>query len=392
MPKVVLVGGPDVDARLELGQQLAGDYDVQVFGSSPALAPAFAGHGVAYHCYPLTRRANPIADLRTLLHLRSAFRSARADVVHAFDTKPGIWGAIAARWAGVPVVVGTVTGLGSLYVAEGLKARLMRSVYQRLQRLACRCSDLTVFQNHDDVRQLVAAGVVPQDRTRVILGSGVACDRYAQERVGAPERDRLRQELGIPAAATVVTMVGRVTRSKGVLEFMAAADAVRARAGPVRFLLVGPADEDVLDRLTPAELAALRRSVIWPGPRRDVPAVLAISDVFVLPSAYREGIPRVLLEAAAMGLPLVTTDSPGCNEVVVDGSNGALVAIGDVPALTRAIERLVEQPQLRRSWGAASRERAVTRFDLRIVAEQTRQVYAELLARKQLADQPRLPR
>jgi len=202
VPKVVLVGGPDVDARLELVQQLAGDYDVSVFGSSRALAPAFAGQGVAYHCYPLTRKVNPIADLRTLLHLRSAFRRTRADVVHAFDTKPGVWGTIAARWAGVPVVVGTVTGLGSLYVAEGMKARLMRSVYQRLQRMACRCSDLTVFQNHDDVRQLVAAGVAQQGRTRVILAresraigtrknasarrSGTGCGRNWASRPGRP--------------------------------------------------------------------------------------------------------------------------------------------------------------------------------------------------------------
>ena len=379
--RVALVGGPDVDARLDLMRILARDFEVVAYGSSPDLARAFGAQGFEYHWYPLSRRVNPFADLRTITHLRSHFRRQQPDIVHTFDTKPGVWGCIAARLARVPVIVGTVTGLGSLYTGGGLKVRALRRTYQMLQRIACRAAHLTIFQNRDDARQLVAAGVVPEAKTAVILGSGVATDDYAPERVGAAERARLRQELGIRADETVVAMIARVTRTKGVLEFMAAARAVAGRQPSTRFLLVGPEDTDSLDRLGAAELAELRRTVTWPGRRRDIAAVLAITDVFVLPSAYREGIPRVLLEAAAMGLPLITTDSPGCNEVVEQDRNGCLVPTGDVPALTAAIERLVAQPALRRRFGAESRQRAVTRFALAVIAEQTRATYRRLLER-----------
>jgi N,N'-diacetylbacillosaminyl-diphospho-undecaprenol alpha-1,3-N-acetylgalactosaminyltransferase len=148
----------------------------------------------------------------------------------------------------------------------------------------------------------------------------------------------------------------------------------------VRFLLIGPNDDSSLDRLSRAELAQLKQVVSWSGPRRDIPVVLASSDIFVLPSAYREGIPRVLLEAASMGLPIVTTDSAGCNEVVEDSVNGLLVPVHDATALGKALLRLVADSELRARFGEASRRRALEHFDLSIVVEQTRSVYRRLLA------------
>jgi glycosyltransferase involved in cell wall biosynthesis len=255
--------------------------------------------------------------------------------------------------------------------------------YQRLQTFACRVSDLTVFQNHDDAHQFVAAGVVSQEKTLVILGSGVATDLYAPTQVSVSERDQLRGELGVTPSAIVVTMVGRVIRSKGVLEYMAAAQEVRARCPSVHFLLIGADDNESLDRLSSEELTQLRQALTWPGQRCDIPTVLALSNIFVFPSAYREGVPRVLLEAASMGLPIVTTDSPGCREVVENGVNGFLVPVRDPGALSRAIFRLVEMPELCRRFGRLSRQRAVERFDISVVAEQTRSLYRRLLARKE---------
>jgi glycosyltransferase involved in cell wall biosynthesis len=135
-----------------------------------------------------------------------------------------------------------------------------------------------------------------------------------------------------------------------------------------------------MDRLEPAELATLERELVWTGPRDDVPALLAAADVMAFPSGYGEGIPRVLLEAASMALPIVTTDAPGCREVVVEGENGLLVPIGDAAALTAALERLADEPALRRRFGEKGRERALRRFDLAVVAERTRLLYRELLA------------
>jgi glycosyltransferase involved in cell wall biosynthesis len=380
-PRVVIVGGPDVDARIELMHRLDDAFDLNALGSLPALEAKFSAEGFKYGSYRLSRHVDPVGDLATLSQLVLAFRRLKPQIVHAFDTKPGVWACLAARLAGVPAVVGTVTGLGSLYGSADLPTRLARRAYEMLQALACRASDLTVFQNREDPRHFVAAGITAPGKALVIAGSGVRTDVFAPDLIPEQERARLRDELGILPGQAVVTMISRVMRSKGVPEFMAAARDVGTTHPQTRFLLVGPADEESMDRLSAAELAELRETVTWPGPRTDIPLVLAVSDVFVLPSAYREGIPRVLLEAASMGLPIVTTDTPGCNEAVEDGVNGLLVPVQDPAALARAVVRLIERPDLRHRLGQASRQRAVERFDLSVIAAQTRAMYRQLLAR-----------
>lgn len=380
LPNVLLVGGPDVDARLELMHCLKDAFNFSAFGSDPTLHDRFSTEGFSYSRYSLNRQTNPALDLLTFGQLMFAFRKLEPQIVHTFDTKPCVWARLAARLAGVPVIIGTLPGLGSLYASNSLKTRLVRLIYKRLQTLACRLSDLTIFQNHDDARQFIAAGVVREQKATVILGSGVSTDLFNPARVSDVKQRQLRAELGIRPCEIVVTMVSRVIRSKGVLEFMVAAREVGARHPNVRFLLVGPSDDDSVDRLNSAELTQLKQTVTWPGPRRDIPVVLAISDIFVLPSAYREGIPRVLLEAASMGLPIVTTDSPGCNEVAEHRVNGFFVPVRNPAALSRAILRLTEQPELRQRFGQVSRRRAVEDFDLSIIAEQTRAAYQQLLA------------
>ena len=384
LPSVLLVGGPDVDARLELMHCLKDDFKLSAFGSDSTLHDKFLAEGFGYSSYNLSRGANPVLDLLTLSQLVLIFRRLKPLIVHTFDTKPGVWARLAARMAGVPIVIGTLPGLGSLYAADSWKTRIVRFIYERLQALACHLSDLTIFQNHEDARQLIAAGVVPKQKATVILGSGVPTNLFNPARVSEVKQTQLRNELGICPDEIVVTMVSRVIRSKGVLEFMVAAREVSARYPNLRFLLVGPNDDDSVDRLNSAELTQLKQTVIWPGTRRDIPVVLAISDIFVLPSAYREGIPRVLLEAASMGLPIVTTDSPGCNEVAKHGINGFLVGVRNPTELSRTILLLTEQPELRQRFGQASRRRAIEHFDLSSIADQTRTVYQQLLAYKGL--------
>ncbi|MGE5250278.1 MAG: glycosyltransferase family 4 protein [Bacteroidota bacterium] len=385
LARVAIVGTTDVDARMELIRSLSDEFEISVLGSSESLAAKFASEGIDYTTYTLTRRANPILDLYSLVQLFWIFRRLRPALVHTFDTKPSVWARIAARLAGVQVVIGTLPGLGSLYASESFLSRVLRSAYELLQKAACQVSDLTIFQNQDDARQLVENGVVSEAKAMVIPGSGVATAVFARDRVPAAARDELRRELGLQSDELVVTMVSRIIRSKGVLEFAAAARQMRNLLSNLRFLLVGPEDAESLDRLHPAELEELGQAVTWLGARQDVPRILAISDVFVLPSAYREGIPRVLLEAISMGLPVITTDSPGCNEVVEHGSNGFLIQVGDVPALEDAILRLAGDAALRQRFGEISRQLAVERFDLSVIAAQTRAVYEEMLSREILA-------
>jgi glycosyltransferase involved in cell wall biosynthesis len=380
-PRVLLIGGPDVDARLDLMRALAGEFTMAAAGSNPALGPAFERAGFPYFAYSLAGPP-PFADLRALFALGRMLRRFRPHIVHAFDAKPGVYGCLAAARAGVPVIVNTVPGLGSLYVDGGLRRRALRAVYECLQGLASRRADRTTFQNLEDKEEFVACGIVPAGRTALIPGSGVRTDLFDPAILSEEDRRRVRSSLGVPADTLLVTMVARVIRTKGVAEFVAAARDVGRHFPKSRFLLVGAPDPASVDRFPPVELAEFARAVLWPGTCRDVRGVLAASDLFVLPSYLREGIPRALLEAAAMALPLITTDTPGCKEVVEDGVNGFLVPVRDSAALAQAIDLLLRRPDLRREFGPRSRRLAVERFDLSVVAARTRVLYQELLARE----------
>ena len=383
-PRVVFVGGPDVDNRLELIHCLTDTYNVSAVGTLPSLCSRFRAHGIGYVTYRLSRKANALLDLLTLAQLALLFLKTKPQIVHTFDTKPSVWARLAARAAGVPIIIGTLPGLGSLYSGDGVKTRIIRFVYERLQALACHVSDLTIFQNQDDATEFIRRRVVSEKKAMVIPGSGVSTARFTRDDISAAERTQLRRELRVRTDHIVVTMISRVIRSKGILEFAAAAESICTANTRIRFLLVGSQDHESLDRLNSAELAEVKQAVTFLGPRADIRNVLAISDVFVLPSAYREGIPRVLLEAASMGLPIVTTNAPGCREVVEDGVNGVLVPVGDCEALTHAIVSLLEQPRLRQRFGYASRRRAVERFDLSVVAGRTHLLYGRLLRDKGL--------
>jgi glycosyltransferase involved in cell wall biosynthesis len=379
-PRVMIVGGADVAARLPLMERLRGEFELVAVGCGEEPAAAFAARGFAYRAYaPLHARVSPLDDARGFLELTRIFRAERPRIVHAFDTKAGVWGCLAARAARVPVALGTVNGLGFLFREDTWKRRLLATTYRVLQRLACRASNATVFQNPDDARVFVERRLARPERVVLVPGSGVRTDELDPKRFDPVERERLRAGLGLAPDDVMVTMVTRVIRSKGVLELLAAARALRASHPRARFVLVGAHEPESMDRLEPEELRALEAELVWLGRRGDVPALLAASDVMAFPSGYGEGIPRVLLEAAAMALPIVTTDAPGCREVVEPGRSGFLVPIGDVAGLAAALGRLAGDAELRRRLGAAARERAVARFDLAVVAERTRELYRELL-------------
>lgn len=382
-PKVLLVGGPDVDARLDLMRLLSKRFEVAAAGSEPALESRFTAAGFRFRAFPMTRRASPLADLGTFRALVRLLREERPDVVHAFDTKPTVWARLAARRAGVPVVVGTIPGLGSLFASGAARALAARILYEPLQALACRAADLTIFQNEDDRREFEARSIVPRGKSAIVPGSGVRTDLFRPD-VPTERRDALRREWGVAGDDIVVTMVARLARPKGVLEFAAAARGAAARATGgklprIRFVLVGPEDTGGVDRLARHELDEVRAAVTWLGARTDVKEILAASDVFALPSYYREGFPRALVEAAAMALPLVAADVPGSREVVRHRENGYLVPPRDVPALTDALAALASDAGLRRSFGAASRRLAESAFDLGRIAELTGALYLSLL-------------
>jgi glycosyltransferase involved in cell wall biosynthesis/peptidoglycan/xylan/chitin deacetylase (PgdA/CDA1 family) len=377
-PRVLVVGGADVDKRLGLVRELGERFSVTVAGPGPEHRARFEAAGFAYHDYPLTRGASPLSDLGTLTHLTRLVRRMRPDIVHAFATKPAVWARIAARLGSDAVVVGTLPGRGSLFWASGPWVRLLRGIYRTLQTVACRSSDLTIFYNESDARVFIESGVVRPAEAAIVPGSGIPTGEFDPEEVPAGARDGIREEFGVSRDDVLVTMVARAIRTKGVMEYAEAADRLTSELPGVRFLLVGADDPRSVDRLDRAERARVGNTTVWPGHRTDVREILAASDVFVLPS-YGEGIPRALMEAGSMGLPSVTTDVPGCRDVVEDDRNGILVPPRDAEALTEALRSLIADPERRRRLGTEARRVAVERFDTRAIADEIASLYWRLL-------------
>ena len=327
---------------------------------------------------------NPYTEMVSLVSLLRIYRRLRPDVAQHFTIKPNVYGAMAARLAGVPVVVGGVTGLGYAFAEGGRRRSVLRPVARLLYRLTAALSDGVTFQTAHDADVLFgASGRFRRSALVIPGGSGINLAAYSQEAVSAESRREMRAALGISPDAPVVAMASRLLYDKGVAEYVEAARAVRSRLQDAVFVLAGARDPDNRESVTEEDIAAWRRSgdVLLPGHVSDVPCLLALSDVVALPS-YHEGVPRSLIEAAAMGRAIVATAIPGAAAVVEDGVNGTLVPPRDANALAAAIEALLGNAEMRARYGAASRRKAEREFDERVVAERYVAEYARLWGAK----------
>jgi glycosyltransferase involved in cell wall biosynthesis len=376
-PLVCIVGQEWVHLRLPMMRRLR-DLGFRVMAAGAEPGRGFAEEGFEYHQYPFSRGVNPWSDFKTARAFCELFRRVQPDVVHAVQTKPALLAPAAARSAGVPACVRTITGLGSVFAVNSPLSLALRPVYCLMQRRASALADCTVFQNADDRAFYLRKRLVAPDRQALIRGSGVDVGEFLARR-GAPlSRERLRGELGLQGRR-VVTLVGRLMRSKGVMEFLAAAPLVQAAHPDVEFLLVGPPVTSGLEGV-PERVVWASPHVRYLGPRDDVPALLGLTDVFAFPS-YREGLPRALMEAGALGLPLVATDVPGCKEVVVDGWNGRLIPPRNATALALALNDLLADPELCKVLGRRSAEHVAREFHSDRVAEAYAAIYDRLLGR-----------
>jgi glycosyltransferase involved in cell wall biosynthesis/ribosomal protein S18 acetylase RimI-like enzyme len=329
--------------------------------------------GIRHIPWPHATRAwNLGDDVRAFLELLAILRRNRFDVVHTHNPKPGVMGRVAARLAGVPVVVNTVHGL---YVSPEDRAAKRLPVLAA-ERLAARFSDLELYQSEEDLAWARRIGLVRPARS-VLLGNGTDLSRFDAGQAAERGR-RLRRTLGFEDGDVVVGAVGRLVAEKGYHELFAAAREVRRRHSHVRFVVAGSADRDKADAVSDKDLARAAADVAFVGWSGDVPALLAAMDVFVLAS-WREGVPRSAIEAAAMGRPMVLTDIRGCREVARDGVEGLLVPPRDPGRLAEAIARLAGDADLRARLGAAARARAGERFDERRVVDTVVSSYRRLL-------------
>jgi glycosyltransferase involved in cell wall biosynthesis/ribosomal protein S18 acetylase RimI-like enzyme len=377
-PRVAHLTTTDLTLRYLLLGQLrrlrAEGYKVTGISAPGPYAAELEAEGIAFLPWRnATRSWNPVADLRALAELVTLLRRERFDLVHTHNPKPGVIGRLAARLAGVPVVVNTVHGL---YATPEDRLR-KRVAVLGLEWLAARCSNLELYQSEEDLRWARRIRLVPAGRGE-LLGNGTDLERYDPGLVAPGRIAELRRELGIPDDALVVGTVGRLVAEKGYRELFAAARSVRQADPRVRFLAVGAPDLEKADAITEAELEQAAGDAVVTGWRDDVRDLLATMDVFVLAS-WREGMPRSAIEAAAMGRPLVLTDIRGCREVARHEQEALLVPPRDPGALAAAIARLAADPGLRERLATAARDRANERFSEAAVATRIVGHYRRLL-------------
>lgn len=314
------------------------------------------------------REANPLRMLRDLWRIYRILRTERPDLLHNVALKPVLYGSLAAGLAGITPVVNALAGLGSLYTSGRVGIRSLRTLLRPLLRkLLSRSGSRVIVQNPDDLATLVDLAIIPVHQAVLIRGAGVDTDSL--------------QPIPEPVTPPVVVLAARMLWSKGVGEFVEAARLLRQQGCMARFVLVGDIDPDNGDSIDHARLMTWHSSGVieWWGYRDDVPEIFSNSHIVCLPSCYGEGIPRVLLEAAALARPIITTDWPGCREVVRHDWNGLLIPPRNAPALAAAIQGLLKEPERRRRMGRNGRQRAIEAFTLTRVAQEILAVYRALL-------------
>jgi len=376
-PHLLLVGGEDHDLRIPFLLALrASGFRVAAAGTGDP-AP-FLRAGLDYHPFKFNRFVNPLADWAAVAKLARLFADVRPGLVQCFDTKPNLLAPFAARRvAGLPVVR-TINGLGWMHSSNAPLALALRPVFCALHRVAARSAAATVFQNREDQAYFKRHRMEGGRPSHLIPGSGVDIESFDQRAAAGPSAAQLRQELGLGAAEVVVT-VTRLTRQKGIPTLLKAAARVHAVRPGVRFVLVGPREGEGPSAVTEAEIAAHRPYVVATGKRTDVPALLAMADVFVFPTEYREGVPRALLEAALAGLPIVATRMPGCTDVIRDGESGLLVPPRSPGALADRILTMLHDPAAGRAMGGRAAALVRRDFGLELTAGRYARIYTELL-------------
>lgn len=298
-------------------------------------------------------------DLAYWKALKRVIKEKQPDIVFSYTIKPVIYGCLAAKSNRVPHICAMVTGLGRVYASSGMKAKAIRLITKFLYKRAFAACDTVIFQNKDDIQELVSQHYLPEEKTALVNGSGVNMNRFA------------RTEL---PARPVFLMVSRIIREKGVMEYCEAARAVKAEHPEARFILLGGFDSSI---------GALQKediqpyvddgSIEFPGEVKDPVAYYQQSSVFVLPSYYREGLPRTILEAMSCGRATITTDWPGCREPIVDGENGYLVPIRDAKALAQKMKNLVEDQDLLLRMADSAYEKCRAMYAVEIVNAQMRE-------------------
>ncbi len=343
-------------------------WDVHVTCRVNRDGPKIRAEGFTLHPLRLNRRSrNPFRELVTVGHLTALYRREKPDLVHHVALKPVLYGALAARLTRLPCAIHALIGLGAVFTGER-DSLLRRGITLAFRFLLNRRGDRILVQNRDDSAFFAEKIGLPAARIHLIRGSGVDTRHFAPE----PEP---------PAGPIVAGFAGRLLSDKGVFELLDAARILKDKGVDMSFRLAGTPDPDNPRSLHETDLETAPENVSFCGRLEDMAAFWQGVHIGVLPS-YREGLPKALLEAAACGRPLVTTDVPGCRELVKDGENGLLIPAGNGPQLAEALEKLAKAPDLRQRLGHTARTSVERHFSQSIVAQEIVALYTECAGRK----------
>ncbi|MBM7841717.1 glycosyltransferase family 4 protein [Herpetosiphon giganteus] len=384
-PLVLHIATADMGLRFLLLEQLQAiqhaGYQVRGVASDGPYRAEVEAAGIPVEVVTMPRSVTPTSDLVAVAKLVRLFRRLKPTIVHTHNPKPGLLGQLAARLAGVPIIINTIHGF---YFHEHSSPK-QRHFYIAMEKIAARCSHAILSQNREDLATALATKIARPEQIS-LLGNGINLDVFDRRAVSQTEVAAARQALGIPADAQVIGAVGRLVAEKGYHELFRACQQLMATRPNVHLLVVGPEEPHKADGLTAASAAdyGIAERSHFAGMRRDMPVLYHLMDVLAHPS-YREGFPRAPMEASAMGVPVVASAIRGCRETVAHGLNGMLVPVRDAAALAQSLGRILDDRVVREAFSRLARQVAEREFDQQRVFERVLLSYAEQLQARGLA-------
>lgn len=338
-------------------------YEVHLACALTDKAEQLTALGIQVHPLPLSRSGTSLgSELKCFYHIYRLVKKIQPEVIHMVTIKPVLYAGIVSRLLAVKTRVASISGLGFVFIAQGLKAKLLRTLISKLYRLALhRENTQVIFQNPNDRDLFLKQRIIKSEQVQMIRGSGVYLDHYQVK----PE----------PEGTPVVMLVARLLIDKGVLEFVEAARLLKTKQSAVRMVLVGDTDENPKSISTKQLEEWTKQGIVehW-GYSTNVAETMAQSHIVVLPS-YREGLPKSLIEAAACGRAVITTDVPGCRDAITPDVTGLLIPVKNAPALAEAIERLASDTALRQQMGQSGRALAKQAFTIEHVIQSHLMIY-----------------
>lgn len=347
-------------------------YEVHLICNDTGNSKKLLDLGIHVHNIPFSRSGGKLLnELRSITGLRRLFKSINPSIIHAVTIKPVIYSGLSLHFLkSKPNFVAAISGLGYVFSANNLRAKLTKALVSILYKFSFfHKSKLVIFQNSTDEKILSSVTHLSKNEKVIIKGSGadLGVYKYCKE----PNSETIK-----------IVMACRLLREKGVYEYVEAAKIVHSKLDNVEFLLAGTPDEDNPNSISQTELDEWNNNGVIKslGHCNNIPEIFSESHIITMPSYYGEGVPKVLIEAAACGRPIVTTDNPGCRDSVIPGVSGKLVPIKDSLSLAEALITLIENPILRDSMGEKAREYAVRDFDVKSVVQKHMEIYSKLLS------------